>query len=376
MIQSGEVTVQRGMLMVRNLSRVVSCLLFFIAIPITSSAQYTAQHIGDIVRLTDVRHQTQVSIAPSLGDFVFEMSVKGQNVIYFPAATIEAFKEHPVFQGIPFLAPWGNRLDEQAFYANGKRYAFNMSLGNVRGAIPSHGFLWQTSSWQTVELKADKQSAWLTSRLEFYRHPDWMAQFPFAHTIEITQRLHDGVLEVTTKIDNLSTDPMPVAIGFHPYVRLTDSKREDWTISVGAKSHFLLQPNKIPTGETEPITNIFKNPDAAALADYNLDDDFGDLVRDSQGRASFSVSDKKQRVTVQFGPTYQAAVIYSPNPKDARPRPANASPPQDPNFICFEPMASVTDAMNLEYKGKLTGVQMIAPGGTWQGSFWIIPSGF
>ena len=39
------------------------------------------------------------------------------------------------------MGPWINRLDEQAFYANGKRYAFDMTLGNVRGAIPIHGFM-------------------------------------------------------------------------------------------------------------------------------------------------------------------------------------------------------------------------------------------
>lgn len=361
----------------RNLCRVATLLIFFILISISRSfGQYAAEHIGDTVRLTDQKHQTQVSIAPSAGDIVFEMKVKGQDVIYFPSSTIESFKENPKFGGIPFLAPWANRLDEQAFYANGKRYAFNMSLGNVRGENPIHGFLALSSSWDVVELKADKQSAWLTSRLEFYRHPDWMAQFPFANTMEITQRLHDGVLEVTTKIENLSTDPMPVAIGFHPYFRLTDSKREDWTISVGAKTHYLLQPNKIPTGQTEPITNELKDPASAALKDLDLDDGFGELTRDSEGKATFSVRGKQQRLTVEVGPKFHAVLIYSPNPKDAPPRPAPAGPPSDPNFVCFEPMASMTDAMNLEYKGKLKGLQSIAPGGTWQESFWIIPSGF
>ena len=48
------------------------------------------------------------------------------------------------------MGPWANRLDEQAFYANGKRYAFDMSLGNVRGDIPIHGFLTTTDQWQVI----------------------------------------------------------------------------------------------------------------------------------------------------------------------------------------------------------------------------------
>ena len=67
-----------------------------------------------------------------------------------------------------------------------------------------------------------------------------MKQWPFAHTIEMTYRLRDGVLEVATAIVNLSAEPMPVAVGFHPYFQLTDSRRDDWTISVGARTRWKL----------------------------------------------------------------------------------------------------------------------------------------
>ncbi|MEO8734918.1 MAG: hypothetical protein ABI380_00105, partial [Edaphobacter sp.] len=159
----------------------VSVSLSLAALPLC--AQYSARSIGNVVQLKDSKHQTVISIIPSVGDVVFEMKVKGHNVLLFPYSSIEAFKARPVLSGIPLLAPWANRLDEQAFYANGKKYNFNMSLGNVRGNIPMHGFLSHNPYWKIVEMKADGNAAWLTSRLDFYRHPDWMAQFPFAHTI-------------------------------------------------------------------------------------------------------------------------------------------------------------------------------------------------
>ena len=77
-----------------------------------------------------------------------------------------------------------------------------------------------------VEVKADGNSAWVTSKIEVYRQPDWMAQFPFAHTVEMTHRLKDGVLEVAVKLNNLSAAPMPVAIGFHPYFQVNDAPRD------------------------------------------------------------------------------------------------------------------------------------------------------
>jgi len=341
------------------------CVLIMMAGAITARAQqYTARRTAEIVVLEDAKNQTTVSIVPSIGNVAFSMKVKGQDVLRWPYASIAEFKSRPALSGIPFLGPWANRLDEQAFYANGKRYAFDMGLGNVRGAIPIHGFLSSTDQWQVVEITADGKSAWVTSKLEFFKQPMWMKQFPFAHTIEMTHRLEDGVLQVHTKITNLSAEPMPVAVGFHPYYKLTDSAREDWTISVGAQKHWLLNPTKIPTGETEPIEKIFANPQAAALKDYNLDDVFSDLTRDAQGRAHMIVKGKRQQLDILLDSSWRSVVIWSPKQQT------------DPNFVAFEPMAGITDAMNLAHKGLYKELQSIPPNGSWEASFWVKPSGF
>jgi aldose 1-epimerase len=337
--------------------------------PFAQGTYHVRQNEG-VIQLEDSRTQTVVSLVPSVGDVTFAMKVKGQEILYFPYDSIPAFRSRPGLAGIPFLGPWANRLDAQAFYANGKRYVFNMELGNVRGAHPIHGFLSSTDRWQVIEAKADSQSAWVTSRLEFFRQPEWMAQFPFAHTIEITHRLQDGVLEIDTRIHNLSTEAMPVAIGFHPYFQLTDSPRDAWTISIGARTEWMLAPDKIPTGETRPIERLFAVPGAAALKDYDLDHLFGDLIRDASGRAVMSVKGRSQRIDVAFGPNYRAAVVYAPSPDAPNP---NA---QNRNFICFEPMASITDALNLTQRGLYKELQSIAPGQAWNERFWIRPSGF
>jgi hypothetical protein len=50
--------------------------------------------------------------------------------------------------------------------------------------------------------------------------------------------------------------------------------------------------------------------------------------------------------------------------------------PAGRDFICFEPMAGITNALNLAHRGVYKELQTIAPGGVWQESFWIKPSGF
>ena len=325
----------------------------------TRAPAYTAQRVGTTVRLADTERQVIVSIAPSRGNVAFEMRVKGHDVLFFPVASLDDPRAGQF--GIPFLGPWANRLDEPAFFANGRRYAFDMELGNVKGNVPIHGFL-AASEWEVVEVRSDQGAAWVTSRLEFFRNPLWMKQFPFAHTLEITHRLQEGVLEVQTRIRNLSTEPMPVSIGFHPYFRLTDAPRDDWTIAVGARTQWLLAENKIPTGETQPIERLFPDPRAALLKDYRLDHVFGDLVREADGRAHMSVKGRQQRLDVSLGPNYRAVVIYAPG--------------SDRSFVCFEPMAGITNAMNAAHKGAYKELQSIPAGGTWAESFWIRPSGF
>ena len=329
--------------------------------PPALAAQYGVQHTGAVVRLEDTATGTTVSILPTVGNIAFEMKVKGQNVLRWPFASVDDFKAKPTMSGIPFLGPWANRLDEQAFYANGKRYAFDMDLGNVRGAIPIHGFLTTSNKWNVVEEKADGRASWVTSRLEFFREPAWMKQWPFAHTIDMTYRMQRGVLEVQTRITNVSAEPMPVAVGFHPYYQLTDSRRDDWTISVPARTHWLLAANKVPTGETEPIERLLPQPRATTLRGYDLDDVFSDLDRDAQGRATMTIAGKSQRLDIALGPNYRSVVVWSP---------------KDSAFICIEPMGGITDAQNLAQKGLYKELQTIPPGGVWQESFWIAARGF
>ena len=263
-----------------------TCFAFLVclaSLPATAQ-RYAARREGEIVQLTDTATDTRVSIAPGIGNIAYRMTVKGHDVLRWPHADLAAFKANPNQTGIPFMGPWINRLDEQAFYANGKRYAFDMGLGNVRGAIPIHGFLTSTSEWRVVSVDAGRMGAAVTSRLEFSRQPSWMKQWPFAHTIDMTYRLTNGTLEVETAITNLSAEPMPVSVGFHPYFQLTDSPRDEWTISVGARTHLKLQPNKLPTSETEAVAAPFTG--GVPLRDHELDDSFMDLVRNEDGHAA------------------------------------------------------------------------------------------
>ena len=310
----------------------------------------------EVIRLTDQTSRTQVSIVPSIGNIAYDMKVNGKAVLHFPFSSLTEFKAHPGLCGIPFLGPWANRLDQMAYYANGRKFTLNENLGNVKkdgNGLPIHGFLSFSSLWQVVEVKADGMSAHVTSRLEFWKHPELMAQFPFAHTIEMTYRLRGGDLEVETALKNLGAEPMPISIGFHPYFQLDDAPRDQWTAHLPAREHVALSKVLVPTGERKPMDLA----DPFPLAGHELDDVFIGL----QPNAEFWVQGVKQRITVVYGAKYPVAVAYAPPGK---------------NFICFEPMAGLTNAMNLHHAGKYNELQSVAAGAEWRESFHVRPSGF
>jgi aldose 1-epimerase len=333
-------------------------LLFALA---ANAANYSARQAVvdtvDVVILADAARKTEVTILPSIGNMAYELKVNGKNVLYVPEGGLAKFKARPSLNGIPFLAPWGNRLDQPAFFANGKKYIFNMGLGNVRGNIPMHGFLTSSPAWKVAAVKADGKSAWVTSRLEFWKYPDMMAQFPFAHTIEMTYRLREGVLQVETVLHNQSVEPMPVSIGFHPYFRLAESPRDKWKIHVPVRDHWVVDRNKIPTGQIEPAGL----PDPLLLEGRTFDDYYSNLIRGADGKAEFWIQGEKEKLSVLFGPKYTVCVLYVPAGGQS---------------LCFEPMAAMTNAMNMAQAGTYKELQSIPPGGEWRESFWVRPSGF
>lgn len=330
-----------------------------------SASRYTAEKVADhgvdVIRLTDAARDVRVSIAPSLGNRAFALNVHGKNLLYFPSPDVASFRDSGARQlnGIPFLAPWANRMAGGGFWAHDRNYRFNPDLGTVHpgsNGIAIHGMLTSSPLWEVIELGADAHSARVTSRLQFWKYPDLMANWPFAHEYKMTYTLANGILEVNTQVINLSAKPMPVVLGFHPYFNLPDAPRSEASVHIPAHKHVETDANLVATGELTPA-NL---PDWVSLKERTFDDGYTDLARESDGRADFSVKAGSKKIDVLYGFRYQVAVVYAP--------------PNQP-FICFEPMAAVTNGANLAHDGKYKELQTVAPGSAWQESFWVRWSG-
>lgn len=311
----------------------------------------------EIVRLVDAANKTEVSIAVSIGNMAYDMQVNGKPVFWSPYKQVSEFKARPIMLGNPFLAPWANRIEPDGFQFGGEFHPVNKELKNLRrdgNGLPIHGLVTFTNRWKHVEVAATAEGARATARLDVYRYPDWMTHFPWAHRIEMTHTLRDGQLEIRTRIENIAQSEMPVSIGFHPYFNITDAPRDEWVVTLPARNQVVLSPKLVPTGERVPNPHSQPTP----LKGLTLDHVFDGI----EGSRTFSVAGKQQKIEVVYGPRYRVAVVYAPAGRGS--------------FICFEPMAGVTNAINLAAAGKYPDLQVILPGGIWEESFWIKPSGF
>ena len=290
-----------------------------------------------MMRLVDEECGVVASIDLEHGNRVASLSFRGNNVLREP--------------GIPFLAPWANRMPG-GFHADGQYHPLNPALANLEldaAGIPIHGLLSNSGLWEVVRSGA----SFVTSRLEFWRHRELMEQWPFAHQYEMTYRLDAGALEVNVEMKNLAAVRMPVALGFHPYLTIPGVPRDHWRVRVPADLRIVHDERVLATGELLPA----ELPELVSLAGYSFDSGYTALEED----ACFRIEGGGKAVAIQLDRHWPVVILWGPQGKD---------------FLCVEPMAAPTDGINLHHRGLWPGLQWIAPGAVWRGSFRIAGHGF
>jgi aldose 1-epimerase len=316
--------------------------------------------------LRDAQQKMDLGIVPDIGNFVYEFKVNGKDVLITPESFSTYIEKHWFGWGIPFLAPYANRIDRDFYYFQGKKYPLNDALGNILRVppnnLPLHGLLVFDPRWEVVKTGgSEAEGAFITSRMEFYKYPDLMAQFPFAQVYEVTYRLKDGKLECTTQVSNVGKSPLPVHFGYHPYFR-PDGPREEWTLGIGARKHWIVDKVLIPSGETEPTDKRLPGASTTiTLGKQFIDDGFSDFKRDAKGLGLVWTKGKTQKIEVIYGKEFDYAIVYAP---------------LDNTLICIEPQTGPTNAFNLEHEGKFRGLIVLQPGKAFQATYWIIPTGF
>lgn len=266
---------------------------------------------------------------------------------------VAAYAERGSTFGIPLLAPWANRLQAWSYSAEGRHVSLDPDGPGVRSdpasGLPIHGLLAASPYWSASDARADAHVASLHAELDFGAHPELLVSFPFPHRLELDIDVRDARLNVATTLTATGSVGVPISFGFHPYLRLPGSRREDWTVALPVRRRLVLDQRGIPTGETQPVDPVELS---GPLGERVFDDAYDRLdATEDERPISFSVADTRRRVSVELIEGFVAAQVYAP-----------AGSP----FICFEPMTAPVNAL-----ASGSELRLAEPGQTFRAEFAI-----
>lgn len=254
---------------------------------------------------------------------------------------LRAYAERGATMGIPLLHPWANRLDDFSYEVGGHRVRLERTSPLVlcdEHGVPMHGLLPGRRHWRVREASAQR----LLADLDFTSDPELLAAFPFPHVLELDVRLEDGALEIATTVAAASDEPVPIAFGWHPYLRLPGVPRADWEVRLPVLRRLVLDERQIPTGAVEDVA-----PFEGRLGDRTWDDEFDRLEQP----AVFTLRGGGRRIAVEFEEGYPVAQVFAPPGLD---------------LICFEPMTAPANALRTG-----AGLSFARPGDRYRARFRI-----
>ena len=272
-----------------------------------------------IVTLTDPSSSVAAQFVPEAGMIGISLTDSGVELLG-QRRGLDAYNTAGKTMGIPILYPWANRLGANSYTVDGETITLTPGENRVRpdpNGLPIHGVLAAHPGWRVMTESADE----LIAELDFGADPALLASFPFPHLLVVRVALAGRTLTMHTTVAATGDKAVPLCFGFHPYLRLPELPRAQWTIETPAMRHLGVDDRGLPTGETSA------QPAASESLDDKSFDDGYDQLTDG---AVFAVSGGGRRIEVHFEQGYPAAQIFAPPAED---------------LVCFEPMAAPTDAL-------------------------------
>jgi aldose 1-epimerase len=272
-----------------------------------------------IVTLSDPSSPVEARFVPEAGMIGISLTDSGVELLG-QRRGLDAYLRHGKTMGIPILYPWANRLSANTYEAEGRTVTLTDGEYGVRtdpNGLPIHGVLAAFANWRVTHESGHE----LTAEVNFTTDEQLLASFPFPHRLALTITLLERTLRLRVAVTPTGAHAVPLCFGFHPYLQLPDVPRDQWVIETPAMRHLALDDKGLPTGDAV-VQPALSEP----LRDRSFDDGY-DQVADG---SAFAVSGGGRRIEVHFEEGYPAAQIFAPASEDV---------------VCFEPMASPTDAL-------------------------------
>ncbi len=247
------------------------------------------------------------------------------------------------------LLPWPNRVDGGKWRWNDKDQ--QLAITEVKKNNANHGL----ARWAGWRLERTSEASAVATHV---LHPQ--TGYPFRVAAEIEYSLGDEGLTVRTRIENLTDQPAPVGLGFHPYVTASDGPVDGCTLQVPAATRIEVDDRGIPVGQQPVEGTEYDFRTARTIGDQVLDTPMTDLDR-VDGRASVVLAGHDRQVTVWMDETFGYLQVFT---GDTAPQPERRR-----KGLAVEPMTCPANAL---VTGE--GLVVLDPGGALIGT-WGITAG-
>jgi galactose mutarotase-like enzyme len=258
-----------------------------------------------------------ISAGSARAEFVPELGMvcaslrDGERELLDQRRGLEPYRERGKTMGIPLLYPWANRLAWRNFKVAGRPVTLpepGTTIGIDEHGLPIHGAQARLMRWE-----ATAQGGALEAELRWCS-AELLAIFPFAHSVQYRAQLEPGpelTIEVTVRAD--AGDPVPVAFGLHPYLRLPPAADE---IELPACDRLGLDGQGLPDGTRA----------AFGPGRFALDRAWDDALVFPRGPARLAAPGLEVNFEAGFG----YGQVFSP---------------EGAGFVCFEPMTAPANAL-------------------------------
>ena len=286
--------------------------------------------------------ELEATFLPGLGLLGTSLRHRGEELLALPGG-VEGYRDRHV-TGLPLLAPWANRLPGWRYRAAGVEVDLEgLDLATDPAGLPIHGTLTARPGWRLERLAAEPDRAVLAAGFDYGAWPELLAAFPFPHRLTVTATLRGASLAVTTTLAATGQRPVPVAFGWHPYLRLPGAPRAAWRLLLPRRTHLELDDRGLPTG---------RSADEPAEADPVGERTYDDLyaLEDDPDGHRLGLEAAGRRLVVGYGDGYSHAQVFAPPGAE---------------FVCLEPMTGPTAAL------AAGTTPLVAPGDTFAARFTV-----
>ena len=275
----------------------------------------------DALTLSSADAELEAAFVPDAGMVGCSLLHRGEELLGQRGGLARYVAERSTM-GIPLLHPWANRVGRRHFWVAGREvdlwaHPELYTLGPK--GLPIHGLLAAAPGWSVDRHEDTPEGPRLVGTFDFAAREDLMSVFPFPHQLQFEAGISDQKLTIATTVRASGDVPVPIAFGYHPYLRLPGVDRSAWLVEMPVSERVVLDSEELPTGELERA-DVASGP----LGSRTFDDEF------EAPAEPFALAGGGRRIEVSFDRGYPYAQVYAPD---------------DDDVIAFEPMTAPTNTL-------------------------------